>query len=290
MNSKTQYQPSEYWEKRLSRQFSLAGVGHLGFNLRYNIWLYKARLYTLRNILRKRDINFQKMKILDIGVGTGFYINFWEKLGVNDITGIDITTKSVKELTKKYPKYKFIKANISDKKIPLNEKFDIITAFDVLFHIVKNDDFEQAINNIKKLSHKNAMILITDNFLHEHKSARGHEYDRTLRYYKKVLSYNSMRIEGIKPIFYFMNTPIDIERISNKLIRIIIKQMWRMTGIITSYSRKLNGFGEAIIHLWVIILYCADRIILKYTSVGPSTKLLIANFNPKNKNLSINKK
>jgi len=154
MNQKQQYIPEEYWQKRLSKDFSLTGVGYLRFKIEYNIWLYRARLYTLKKILKRADFNCNGKKLLDIGVGTGFYIDFWKKSGVRNITGIDITTKSIEELKKKYPDCKFIKADISNKNIHLDEKFDIITAFDVLFHIVEEDTFEIAIENIKKFSQR----------------------------------------------------------------------------------------------------------------------------------------
>jgi len=180
MNNK--YVPEKYWQERLSKDFSLSGVGHLGFGLGYNIWLYKARLYTLRALLKKYNINCIDKKVLDVGVGTDYYIDFWEKLGVKNITGIDITTKAIEELKNKYPNYRFVKGNISnmDHKIFLNEKYDIITAFDVLFHIVEEQDFEHAIENIKSLSHEGTIILIMDNFLKDYKYAIGHENDRTL--------------------------------------------------------------------------------------------------------------
>lgn len=275
-NRKEQYNPEEYWESRLNKDFSLGGVGHLGFSLEYNIWLYKARLCVLRKILKKRNIDPRGKRLLDIGVGTGFYINFWEGLGIKDVTGIDITAKSVKELKKKYPTHKFIKADICDKKIPINDKFDIIIAFDVLFHIVREDKFGQAIKNIKKLCHIDTTILIMDNFLKEYKPARGHENDRTLKYYKKILGSNSMEIKDIKPIFYFMNTPIDIERINNKLIKTLLKWMWWINGKIIGGSKRIGRLGKGISYFWAFLLYCLDRIILRYTSIGPGTKLLLA--------------
>ena len=272
------YIPEKYWQERLSKNFSLSGVGHLGFGLEYNIWLYKARLYTLRALFKKNNINCIDKKVLDVGIGTGYYINFWEKLGVKNITGIDITTKAIEELKNKYPNYRFVKGDISnmDHKIFLNEKYDIITAFDVLFHIVNEKDFKNAIENIRKFSHKETIILIMDNFLKEIKPARGHENDRTLSYYKKVLNSYSVEIKEIKPIFYFMNTPIDIERIDNKFLVYFIKIMWRINAKIRSISKKLGLLGKKIYYIWAFILYFLDRIILKYTDIGPGTKLLFA--------------
>jgi len=278
------YIPEKYWEERLNKDFSLSGVGHLGFGLEYNIWLYKSRLHVLRGLLIKNNIVCKGKKILDIGVGTGFYIDFWEKLGAKKITGIDITNKSIEELKEKYPNYRFTKGNIStldyNKKFP-DEKFDIITAFDVLFHIVNEEDFKNAIENIRKFSHKETIILIMDNILKEYKPAREHENDRTFLYYKKVLNSYSREIKEIKPLFYFMNTPIDIKRIDNKFLVYFIKIMWKINAKIRSIYRKLGLLGKKIDYIWAFILYFLDRIILKYTNIGPSTKLLLAKLKTK---------
>lgn len=280
MSKTDKYIPGQYWERRLSKDFSLTGVGHLGFQLEYNIWLYKARLHVLGGLLKEKNVNCRGKKLLDIGVGTGFYVNFWEELGVKDITGIDITTKAVEELEKKYPDYRFIKADISKAELPLDEKFDVITGFDVFFHIVEDSGFEQAIKNLKKLSHKETIILIMDNFLKEYKAARGHENDRTLEYYEKILSSNSIGIEDIRPLFYFMNTPIDIERISGRLLKFLIKWVWWTNRAIMGCCKKLGALGRGITYFWALTLYYFDRIILKCTFVGPSTKLLLAKLSP----------
>jgi SAM-dependent methyltransferase len=281
MDKADKYVPEKYWEERLCRDFSLTGVGHLGFSLEYNKWLYKSRLSTIKRVLKDKNINYQEKSLLDIGVGTGFYIPFWEKLGIKNITGIDITTKSVEELKKKYPKYDFIKADISEQNLPLSKKFDIITAFDVLFHIIDEEKFEQAIRNIKKFSHKNAVILIMDNFLKKYKPPRYHEYDRTLEYYKKIMISDSIKIIDVKPIFYFMNAPIDIEREHSKFNRFLIKSMWRINNKI-GYLRKFGVLGKIFIYLWAAVLYYLDRTILNFISTGPSTKLLVAKYRGKN--------
>lgn len=268
------YNPESYWEKRLSKNFSLTGVGHLGFGLEYNIWLYKARLHVINQLLKEKNVNCKGKKLLDIGVGTGFYIKFWEGLGVNNITGVDITTKAIEELKKIYPNHRFVNTDISSIELPINEKYDIITCFDVLYHIVDEEDFKHAIENIRKLTHETTIIFIMDSFLKKYKPARGHENDRTLKYYKKILDYNLITVEDIKPIYYFMNTPIDVERVNNRFLKFLIKKIWRLNLKMNSFCKKIGKRGKSISYLWAFNLYCIDCIILKYISIGPSTKLL----------------
>ena len=115
-----------------------------------------------------------------------------------------------------------------------------------------------------------------DNFLKECKQAQGHENDRTLEYYKKILNSNSIEIKDIKPIFFFMNTPVDKERIDNKIVKFMIKAMWRINKQANWYFKKMGTIGKGMSYFWALILYSFDRLILHFTSVGPSTKLLVA--------------
>jgi len=286
MSRTDEYIPEKYWEVRLSKDYSLAGVGYLGFSLQYNNWLYKARRHVLRELVKGKNINCRAKKVLALGVGTGFYISFWEQLGVQSFTGIDITAKAVEELRTRYPDYRFMKADISDKGFALNETFDIITLFDVLFHVVDEDKFEQAIKNLKKLCHEGTIILIMDHFLKEYKPAWRYENERTLERYEKVLSANSIEIEDMRPIFYLMNRPVDIERISSKLAQSFIKIMWWTNGKMERLSSKLGGLGRCISYLRALTLYYLDRFILKFTSVGPGAKLMVAKLKPRDQFLS----
>jgi SAM-dependent methyltransferase len=270
------YRPEKYWENRLNKDFSLGGVGSCGLGKEYNKWLYKARIRTLSELLKKYQINPYKKRILDIGAGTGFYINHWKKLGADFVVGLDITEKSVSTLEKKFPQYKFLKADVSSDELNIEGKFDIITAFDVLFHIVEEKKFEQTIRNIKKMAHENTKILISDIFLKEYCSPHFHENDRTLNRYKEVLEKEGFKCVTIIPIFYLMNNPLDICALKNGFAKIVLPRLWTINKTIISLSINRTGlFGNIIGYLCGIILFILDGFILMQTKDGPSTKLML---------------
>lgn len=274
----SKYQLYEYWEDRLTKYFCLEGVGFLGLGLEYNKWLYKARLRVLSQLLHKHHIDSYGMQIFDIGVGTGFYIDFWERLGVKHITGLDISQRSISELTIKYPRHTFFRRDISGE-ICFEDKFHIITAFDILFHVVEEEKFEQAIRNIKKISRSDAWILISDNFLREFKPPAFHENYRTLSRYQAVLRANDLQVVDIQPIFYFGNSPVDVSAIKTKPLQLLLKASWNIISKLLYYanSKKLRKVGGAIIGFvlgW--LLYHIDEILLRYIKNGVSTKLLLA--------------
>ncbi|MFC1828185.1 class I SAM-dependent methyltransferase [Thermodesulfobacteriota bacterium] len=273
-----EYQPDKYWEDRLTKHFSLRGVGFLNLGLEYNKWLYKTRLRMLGKFIKKHHISTYGKRILDIGVGTGFYIDFWERQGVRHIAGLDITQKSISELENKYPQHSFIRGDIAEE-LCFGQKFDIITCFDILFHIVENDKFDQAIRNIKSFSHRNTWILISDLFLNEYKPPAFHENDRTLIKYKWVLEANDLQIVDIHPIFYLSSTPVDANAIKSKSLQLILRVLWSIVYKVLYYSNhnKLkNAGGERIGFVLGWLLYHVDGIILRFVKTGPSTKLLLA--------------
>lgn len=269
------YEPESYWQKRLSKDFSLGGVGFLGLGAQYNKWLYKAKIRALSKLLEKRQVNPSGKRILDIGVGTGFYIEYWKQRGANFIVGLDITKKSVSALKIRYPNYKFIKADISSKELPIEGRFDIITAFDVLFHIVEEDKFEQAIKNIKGLSHKQTQILVSDSFSKKPWPLGFHENHRTMARYKEVLANSGLKPMAVVPIFYLMSNPADKRALKNGILETFLPRLWSVVHTICSLSPKLGIVGKLLTNLVGLALYTVDGIILKYAEVGPSTKLML---------------
>ncbi|RMF26012.1 MAG: hypothetical protein D6759_20410, partial [Chloroflexi bacterium] len=63
-----------YWERRLIRHPNLKGTGHRAFSLAYNRVLYQAQRDCLELVLARHQISLQGKRVLDIGSGTGFYV------------------------------------------------------------------------------------------------------------------------------------------------------------------------------------------------------------------------
>ncbi len=131
------FSPRDYWEQRLTGQFDLGSVGHLSLGTAFNKWAYRIRGIVFRRLVKSLPVDPRTCAILDIGSGTGFYLDRWKSLGAVNITGSDFTEKSVAELRAKYPDCGILNMDIGG---TIDESlaggFDIISAMDVLFHIV----------------------------------------------------------------------------------------------------------------------------------------------------------
>lgn len=115
-----EYQPSDYWEERLSRDFSLGGVGMAGLGQNYNFWLYKIRTSAVNRAIRTMNIKIQGQNVLDIGCGTGFWLSYWKSKGAAKLAGIDITEVAINRLHQRFPEIALYQDNIARPRLNLS--------------------------------------------------------------------------------------------------------------------------------------------------------------------------
>jgi 2-polyprenyl-3-methyl-5-hydroxy-6-metoxy-1,4-benzoquinol methylase len=154
-----QYNPKAYWENRLRNDFSARGVGHIGFSDAYNRWLYRRKRSCIEAALR--GVSLRGKDVLDVGCGTGFFVEWYLAKGAR-IYGIDLTDVSIQRLQQQFDG-KFKVQDVSDPAFdPFDKKFDVVNIWDVFYHIVSDDAFDSALENIQKSINKNGLLLFTD--------------------------------------------------------------------------------------------------------------------------------
>ena len=92
-----------YWEERLRNNPGITGVGYTSLGRGYNEWLYRIRRRVFLRLMRSLKGNWSANRVLDVGSGTGFYIQLWKEIGVKSLVGSDLTEISVLNLRAKYP-------------------------------------------------------------------------------------------------------------------------------------------------------------------------------------------
>src|SRR5207247_8069466 len=88
-------------------------------------------------------------------------------------------------------------------------QFDAISAMDVLFHIVDDDGYAQAIENLARLLVPGGVVVLTENLLHRGTERGKHQTSRSLDMVLALLSRYGLQVEQRRPAFVLMNTPID---------------------------------------------------------------------------------
>ena len=200
------FDPVDYWNKRLDREFTLRGVGHTTFSNRYNRWLYARKDRMLKKVFAALPEKPAGRQVLDIGCGTGFFVRRYLDAGAN-VTGIDISRKSIAELGSKYPGAAFRELNISASEGRLEDRsFDIINMWDVMYHIVDDQGFAQACANIASMSKEGTRFVVTDLFASDGIIRPAeHVAFRTRREYEEALGRFGFVEERTYPLYRFLN-------------------------------------------------------------------------------------
>jgi SAM-dependent methyltransferase len=124
-------------------------------NVDSSFWV-SSRNRLFKTIVYAQMVPTGKTKFLEIGCGTG---NFIQQIVENEnliITGSEIYLKGLVYAKKNLPNVDFIQFDVTQGGI--GEEFDLIVAFDVIEHI-END--VAAISNINKMLHKGGRVIIT---------------------------------------------------------------------------------------------------------------------------------
>jgi SAM-dependent methyltransferase len=256
--------PADYWENRLKRNYGLDGTGFIGLGLNYNKWMYKMRRQVFVRQLRKVGVDYSGANILDVGSGTGFYVQIWKQLGCKELTGIDITFTAIENLQNRYPEYHFIKADIGNLDVRselFKVRYDIISAIDVLFHIVDDEQYVRAFKNMYNLLQKGGTLLFSENFLHRSSIRSSFQTSRSLEEIERILSKTGFKIARRSPFFVLMNAPVDT---NNNILR----AHWRVTTIVVKKSEKVGFLAGA-------FMYPIESLLVSLLPQGPSTELMI---------------
>src|SRR5687768_10580313 len=126
--------------------------------------MYRVRNVIVKRVIQRMESDLNGKEVFHIGSGTGFYIDMWIELGASGVTGSDITDVAVLNLRKRYPSNQFFKLDIGQDELPdqlTARKFEIISAFDVLFHITDDIRYQNAILNVNQLLRKDGIFVFS---------------------------------------------------------------------------------------------------------------------------------
>lgn len=124
-------------------------------NAEKSFWV-SSRNRLFKNIVERYLVPTGKTKFLEIGCGTG---NFIQQIAKNDnlkIMGSEIYLKGLVYAKKRLPSVDFVQFDVTQGRI--GEQFHIITAFDVIEHI-ENDN--SALSNISQMLNKNGVLVVS---------------------------------------------------------------------------------------------------------------------------------
>ena len=255
------FKPGDYWEERLRSSFDERGVGDISLPRSYNKYLYGVRRRVFGRAVKRISVDLATARVLDVGAGTGFYVREWLSRRVGDLTGLDISPTAIARLKATFPEVTFVNADIAELSAPeAVGRFDIVSAFDVLFHIVDDVRYKTALANIAAILRQGGWFLYSDNLVPT-EARIEHQVSRSEREILLALERSGFEVVSRIPMFVLMNDPV---RASNPLAQ-------RWFSRVTAASRKSERWGEIIGGLLYPLEIAATRLVAH----GPSTEVLL---------------
>ena len=261
------FSPKTYWETRLKERFNLTGVGFRRKSVAFNRWVYKVRTEALYELFRKYEWPIKSRAVLEVGCGTGYFIEYWLNRKAHPVVGIDIAETSIKKLKEAFPKAEFYLVDLSEPDLNLDERFDYISVFDVLFHIVDDNRFARGIENLASLCKPGCKIFVTDLFGSETVAAVKHCRNRSLNIYMDLFSRSGFKLIDLSPLFFVLLPP---SRLSNVVLRWAGILIWEMATWITRWEIFGDLLGR--------ILYNVDSVLRKIFKRGPGSHIAVFEF------------
>jgi SAM-dependent methyltransferase len=198
-----------YWEARLSERYALDGVGFTALGPAFNEAMYRTRRDLFLRRVRPLVVARPDLAVLDVGSGTGFYLDLWRELGVRRLTGSDLTSTAVERLRERHPGVELVRWDAGGEEPAPGGPYGAISAFDVLFHIVDDERYERALRNLFAALEPGGFLLFTDNFVHG-ATVRGEtQVSRSLAEIEAAVSRAGFEVVARRPAFVLMNTPVD---------------------------------------------------------------------------------
>jgi FkbM family methyltransferase len=206
----TEFDARRYWDGRFDREWNLHSVGMLNLAHSYNRWLYRVRRDNFRRTVRELGLDMTSSDVLGIGSGTGFYLDLWRRAGAGRVTGIDIADSAVSRLHGKFPSARVERGDISGERPFEKETFDIVSAFDILFHVVDDDGYRRAFANVHDMLRPGGTFVFTEDFLHGRRKGNGRHYVyRTLAEIETIVAEAGFEVVSRRPVFALMTGPVD---------------------------------------------------------------------------------
>lgn len=280
MSDPQAYDNRRYWTARFEREFTLAGVGHAGVGLAFNRWAYRVRRAVLLRALRDHHLTLAGATLLELGFGTGFYLDLWRELGAARVLGFDITEIAVHAARERFgppagppatANWRFEQADIGAP-LPLHGfagQCDLVTAFDVLFHLVEDRNWNGALDNLAAALKPGGHAVIFDKF-QAVENAISHVRRRTAAAYRAALAARGLEVLALRPIFFLMNSPTDLSGLG----KLAFKTSWSLVKLPYKLGRHI-GLGEVCGAAMGAALYGPELALGRVLASGPSTKLLV---------------
>jgi len=215
------FDPREFWEKSLSDNFDLRGTGHPGLSAAYNERCYRLRGIVLDQLLSKHRVPVAAREVLDAGCGSGFFVDHFRHLGAH-VTGVDLTEVAVRRLSERFPDSRFEIGDLATWRPA--RTYDLVSCFDVLFHIVDDAAWERAMTNLADAVAPGGYFVFTEHFFEGEPDPQAtHNRSRGRAAYETALIARGLAVLDERPTHHLMNRELGALKFLNRVPEVIYR-------------------------------------------------------------------
>ena len=248
---------SEQWISRHEDLGHFEKVGYVGLGEAYNKWIYELRAEHFLRLARDLGIS-PSTRVLDVGLGNGFYIDLYQRLAVNDVSGLDLSPRSIQEAQDRFNRYAFLVHDVT-KPIPsmfMQGGFDWVSAMDMLYHVVEDDLFAAAVRTCGNAVKPGGKFIVSDNFPVQTQPATSTQAFHSLRDYETELRPLGFKLVDLRPVFFISNGQVGAPGPAFRAAR----GGWRgVSRLLSKTLRTHEPTGEALGNALGFALTRADR-------------------------------
>jgi SAM-dependent methyltransferase len=265
------YVAQEYWDRLLERRLDERGVAYPYLAIALNRAMYDAERDQAARLLGAHGIvPGPDARVLDVGSGTGIWIDFWRGRGVQDVTGLDLTEVAVAQLRERHPDATFVRADIGSAEHGLSGPYDLISAMSVLLHITDDERWRRALRTLGSLLAPGGHVLLIEPAV-RHRwwgapfGAGANSKARHLDQWRPALDQAGLEIVELRPATVLLANAVDTRT----------RFAFRALG---AYWQALSmGIGprERPGRIAAAVLGAADRPLRRRMPGGPTAKLML---------------
>jgi SAM-dependent methyltransferase len=153
-------------------------------------------------------------RVLDGGSGVGFYVDYYLRRGAS-VTGIELTAAGCELLRRRFPVARIVQGDLSE--TDAGGAFDVVNAWDVLYHITDDARWEQAVARLARAVAPGGVLLLTDVLSPWRRALAAHNVMRERERYAALLSREGLRVERVVATHYFLNRDLGWLKGANRL-------------------------------------------------------------------------
>jgi 2-polyprenyl-3-methyl-5-hydroxy-6-metoxy-1,4-benzoquinol methylase len=269
------YSPKDYWSE-LHQRNDLSAVGQSALPEGINKWIYSCTRRNLSGFARRHRLAAtDSRRMLEVGVGTGYWVNFWKRRGWT-VDGCDLVPSAVEALKRQHQGSQFWQADVSST-VSLRDQaggamvegYDLVTAINVLLHVTEDDAFQRALANVAAAVRPGGHLLLVEPAftLTKRQAAYDpsrHSRARLLESYQEPLRDLGLELVAVEPTTVLAANPLEASS-SWKLSR--YRQWWRLV-VKTSKQRP------SMVRLLGPAMYLLDAALMR-TKEAPTSKVLL---------------